>query len=69
MIKFFLRAERRGADKQMDTKTSQLIDSTVLEAGLVKIRNKELFENAPPYMIIRTSLKGGLYLSAGQTSK
>ena len=29
----------------------------------------ELFENAPPYMIIRISLKGGLYLNAGQTSK
>ena len=32
-------------------------------------KNKELFKNAPPYMIIRPSLKGGLYMSAGQTSK
>ena len=31
--------------------------------------NKELFENAPPYMIIRPSLKGCLYMSAGHTSK
>ena len=31
--------------------------------------NKELFKNAPPYMIIRPSLKGGLYMSAGQISK
>ena len=29
-------------------------------------RNKELFENAPPYMIIRPYLKGGLYIHSGQ---
>ena len=29
--------------------------------------NKELFENAPLYMIIRP-LKGGLYISSGQIS-
>ena len=32
-------------------------------------KNKELFENAPPYMIIRPCLKRGLYMSARQTSK
>ena len=31
--------------------------------------NKELFENAPTYMIIRPSLKEGLYMSDRQTSK
>ena len=31
--------------------------------------NKELFKNAPPYMSIRLSLQGGLYMSASQTSK
>ena len=31
--------------------------------------NKELFENAPPYMIIRPYLKEGLYISSGQISK
>ena len=31
--------------------------------------NKELFENAPPYMIIRPFLMGGLYMSAGKISK
>ena len=31
--------------------------------------NKELFKNAPPYMIVRLSLKGGLYISSGQISK
>ena len=31
--------------------------------------NKELFQNAPPYMIIRPSLKVGLYINFGQISK
>ena len=31
--------------------------------------NMELFENAPPYMINRPSLNGGVYMSARQTSK
>ena len=31
--------------------------------------NKELFENAPPYMIFRPFLKGGLHMSSGQISK
>ena len=31
--------------------------------------NKELFENAPPYMIIRPYLKEGLYISSRQISK
>ena len=31
--------------------------------------NKELFENAPPYMIIRPYLQEGLYISSGQISK
>ena len=31
--------------------------------------NKELFENAPPYMIIRPSFKGGVYINSGQISK
>ena len=35
----------------------------------LKQYNKELFENAPPYMIIRPFPKGGLYMSARQTSK
>ena len=40
------------------------------QEGLNKISlNKELFENAPPYMIIRQSLKGGLYISSGQITK
>ena len=30
---------------------------------------KELYKNAPPFMIIRPSLKGGLYISSGQISK
>ena len=35
-----------------------------------RLNKKELFENAPPpYMIIRPSLKGGLYISSGQISK
>ena len=32
-------------------------------------QNKELFENSPPYMIIRPYLKEGLYISSGQISK
>ena len=31
--------------------------------------NKELFEDAPPYMIIRPYLKEGLYIISGQLSK
>ena len=34
-----------------------------------KEKNTELFENAPPYMIIRPYLKEGLYISSGQISK
>ena len=40
-----------------------------LSLGERSKRNKELFENAPSYMIIRPSLRGGLYMSAGQISK
>ena len=31
--------------------------------------NKELFKNAPPYMIIMPYLKEGFYISFGQISK
>ena len=31
--------------------------------------NKELFKNVPSYMMIRPSLKGGLYIGYGQVSK
>ena len=38
--------------------------------GWVKFNwNKELFENSPPYMIIRPSLKKALYMSARWTYK
>ena len=36
---------------------------------LSKKGNKELFKNAPPYVIIRPSLKGGVSMSNRQTSK
>ena len=31
--------------------------------------NKELFDNAPPHMIIRPYFQEGLYISSGQISK
>ena len=31
--------------------------------------NKELFENATPYMIVKPSLKGGLHISSGKIPK
>ena len=37
--------------------------------SLLGMNNKELFEDAPPYMIIRPYLKEGLYISSGQISK
>ena len=36
---------------------------------LMLSKNKELFENAPPYMIIRSYLQEGLYISSGQIYK
>ena len=33
------------------------------------ILNKELFENTPPYIVFRPTLKGGIYISSCQTSK
>ena len=54
-----LRHTQLGILHTGDTNLSMCTDSST---------NKELFKNAPPYMIITTSLKGGLYMSAGKTS-
>ena len=49
--------------------SSNKLTSVSALIALKQKKNKELFENAPPYMIIGPLLKGGLYMSAVQTSK
>ena len=70
-----LSPEKIGLDR--NKKKKQFWNQTTAEnklgtcrmLGSVFDENKELFENAPPHMIIRPYFQEGLYISSGQISK